>query len=404
MKTLVKQKWQTKRLGETCIIKPPKKEAFEHLGLDDLVSFVPMEDLGILTKDFIATKERTLNEVAGSYTYFSNDDVLLAKITPCFENGKIGIARNLKNGIGFGSSEYIVFRSKGSLLPDYLYYFLIRDEIRKIGAKVMTGAVGHKRVPKEFIENQEIPFPESLDEQQRIVAILDEAFAEIDKAKKNAEVNLKNTRVIFESYLQRVFANSSKKWKLKKLSDTCNTGAGGTPLKSHKDYYQNGTIPWLRSGEVNNRNITESDLYITEKGLKNSSARLFPPNTVLIAMYGATAGQVGILRFESTTNQAVCGILPNEEFLPEYLYYVFKAGKANLVKQAVGGAQPNISQIKIKNTFIPVPSLLEQKHMVDTLDELFDESETLAALYQQKLKTLEELKKSILSKAFRGEL
>lgn len=105
----MKTNWQIKKLGEVCEIKPPKKEARDRLNDDDIVSFVPMEDLGILTKNFIATKERPLKEVSGSYTYFSDNDVLLAKITPCFENGKIGIARNLKNGIGFGSSEYIIF-------------------------------------------------------------------------------------------------------------------------------------------------------------------------------------------------------------------------------------------------------------------------------------------------------
>lgn len=160
-------------------------------------------------------------------------------------------------------------------------------------------------------------------------------------------------------------------WKVVKLGDVCETGAGGTPLKSHKEYYQGGTIPWLLSGEVSQGEIFESQNFITEKGLQNSSARLFPPNTVLIAMYGATAGQVGILRFASTTNQAVCGILPNDKFLPEFLYYCFLSKKDELIAQAVGGAQPNISQIKIKNTLIPIPTLPEQQRIVTLLDETF---------------------------------
>ena len=131
----MKESWEVKRLGEVCEIKPPKKQARDRLNDDDFVSFVPMEDLGVLTKNFIATKERPLKEVCGSYTYFSDNDVLLAKITPCFENGKIGIAQNLKNGIGFGSSEYIVFRSRSELIPDYLYYFLTRDQFRQDGKK-----------------------------------------------------------------------------------------------------------------------------------------------------------------------------------------------------------------------------------------------------------------------------
>ena len=135
-------------------------------------------------------------------------------------------------------------------------------------------------------------------------------------------------------------------WEIKKLGEVCETGAGGTPLKTHNDYYAGGTIPWLLSGEVSQGEIFEAKNFITEKGLKNSSAKLFPPNTVLVAMYGATAGQVGILRFEAATNQAVCGILPNDKTIPEYLFYCFLSKKEELVAQAVGGAQPNISRIR----------------------------------------------------------
>jgi type I restriction enzyme, S subunit len=155
---------------------------------------------------------------------------------------------------------------------------------------------------------------------------------------------------------------------------------------------------------VSKKNIYQSELYISEKGLINSSAKLFPKNTVLVAMYGATAGQVGILRFESSTNQAVCGILPNEKILPEFLYYVFLARKEKLVSQAVGNAQPNISQIKIKNTLIPNIEIEKQKEIVQKLDELQAETKRLEEIYQQKLNCLEELKQAILHKAFNGEL
>ncbi len=191
-----------------------------------------------------------------------------------------------------------------------------------------------------------------------------------------------------------------KGWVVKKLGEVCKTGAGGTPLKSHKDYYENGNIPWLRSGEVCQRDIVECELFITEKGLNNSSAKLFPKNTVLVAMYGATAGQVGILRFECSTNQAVCGILPNEKFVPEFLYYKFLAGKEVLVKQAVGGAQPNISQIKIKNTLIPVIPLTQQKQIVKILDQAFTAIELAKNNAQQNLLNAKQLFESYLQNVF----
>lgn len=399
----MKQGWEIKKLGDVCKLKPQKKEAREKLSEDALVTFLPMEDLGVLNKDINPKKQRILREVVNGYTYFADNDVLLAKITPCFENGKLGIARDLINGIGFGSSEYMVFRSNDEIIPEYLFYFLSRCDFRDEGYKMMTGAVGHKRVSKEWVENYNIPIP-PISEQERIVSILDKAFSAIDQVKQNAEKNLKNAKELFDSYLNGIFTNKGENWEEKILGEVCQTGAGGTPLKIHKEYYENGNIPWLRSGEVDKKDITNCELFITEQGLNNSSAQLFPVNTVLVAMYGATAGQVGILRFECSTNQAVCGILPNEKFIPEFLYYKFLCCKDELVSQAVGGAQPNISQIKIKNTLVPIPPLPEQEKIVQKLDALSVETKQLEEIYQQKVNELEELKKSILQRAFNGEL
>ena len=189
-------------------------------------------------------------------------------------------------------------------------------------------------------------------------------------------------------------------WEIKKLGEVCETGSGGTPLKAHKDYYEGGTIPWLMSGEVSQGEVFEAKNFITEKGLNNSSAKLFPINTVLVAMYGATAGQVGILKFEACTNQAVCGILPNDKTIPEYLFYCFLSKKEELVAQAVGGAQPNISQIKIRNTKIPLPPLPEQQRIVAILDEAFAAIAKAKENAEQNLKNAKELFESYLQGVF----
>lgn len=198
--------WEKKRLIDIFQIKPPKKEAREKLKDNDLVSFVPMEDLGISNKNLSLVKERKLKDVQGGYTYFSNNDVLLAKITPCFENGKLGIARNLKNGIGFGSSEYIVFRSNGKVDSDYLYYFLAREEFRIEGAKRMSGAVGHKRVSKEFIEENILPFPKSFSEQKSIVKKLDELSEKTKKLEEIYKQKLADLEELKKSMLKKAFS------------------------------------------------------------------------------------------------------------------------------------------------------------------------------------------------------
>lgn len=185
-------------------------------------------------------------------------------------------------------------------------------------------------------------------------------------------------------------------WIVKKLGEVCNTSSGGTPSKSHSEYYDGGTIPWLRSGEISKGNIYETELFITEEGLKKSSAKIFPINTVVIAMYGATVGQVGILKKEMSTNQAVCGIYPNDVFSPDFLAYVLKNKKEKFILLASGGAQPNISQTIINQTYIPVPPLPEQSRIVEELDLLSN----IIEKKRQQLSELDNLAQSIFYDMF----
>lgn len=165
----------------------------------------------------------------------------------------------------------------------------------------------------------------------------------------------------------------NSKYEIVKLGDICSTASGGTPLSSNEEYYSNGNIPWLTSGEVANGFIAEAKQSITEKGLNNSSAKIFPINTVVVAMYGATAGQVGILKSQMATNQAVCGIFPNEKLVPEYLYYILKSLKKKMIVSCVGGAQPNISQRIIRGLEIPLPPIEIQRQIVAEIEDIENE-------------------------------
>ncbi len=182
-----------------------------------------------------------------------------------------------------------------------------------------------------------------------------------EKLAENGEYNLSGERY-------RVVGSKTHIFPLVKIQEVCSTSSGGTPLREKTEYYEGGTIPWLRSGEIGQGEVFHSELFITEEGLKNSSAKIFPPNTVLVAMYGATAGEVGILRFEAATNQAVCGITPNECLRPDFLYLILKCNKSALIRLAGGGAQPNISQKIIRELKIPLPPLEVQKEIVAEIE------------------------------------
>lgn len=399
--------WQAKKLSEVFDIKPPKKEAKERLGNDDLVSFAPMKDLGILTKDLLVTKERKLKEVFGGYTYFADNDVLLAKITPCFENGKLGIAKKLRNGIGFGSSEYIVFRSKGGVLPDYLFYFLSNDEFRDEGRKRMSGAVGHKRVSKDFIESYLIPYPKALAEQKRIVKKLDEIFGSLAEVKKNAERNFANSHKLFESYLQEIFANPRGDWEICELNDYVKfiDYRGRTPKKTASGL-RLITAKNIKMGFLQ-RNPAE---FIDPKDYESWMTRGIPQKGDILFTTEAPMAMVAQLDTDEKVafaQRTIAFQADPKRINSTFLKYLLMSSpiQKRIIQKGTGATVQGIKASLLKKIEIYFPkSLFEQKAIVKKLDALSTETKKLEATYKQKLADLEELRKSVLARAFSGEL
>ena len=193
-------------------------------------------------------------------------------------------------------------------------------------------------------------------------------------------------------------------WVWFKLGEIGKWRAGITPSRGRKDYY-GGNIPWLKTGDLTDDYIYEVSEYITEKALEETSIKLNPKGSILIAMYGATIGKVGILTFESATNQACCACTEYENIVAQkYLFYFLLSHKKNFVMIGGGGAQPNISKEKIVETFIPLPPLKEQERIVQEVDRLFaliDQLEEDKTALQQ---LVTQLKSKILSLAIRGQL
>jgi type I restriction enzyme S subunit len=198
--------WEEKSLSEVCDIRPPKKLAKEKLKDSDLVSFVPMKYLKVNQMYFNSEETKPLEQAYSGYVYFEEGDVVLAKITPCFENGKLGIAKDLENGIGFGSSEYVVYRvDKNKLSAEFLYFFLNRGKFRIKGKSLMSGAVGHKRIQPNFYENEIIYLP-NLTVQNNILDSITTLQINVNQIESNYNKKIEDLVDLKKSVLQKAFA------------------------------------------------------------------------------------------------------------------------------------------------------------------------------------------------------
>ena len=186
--------------------------------------------------------------------------------------------------------------------------------------------------------------------------------------------------------------------KTARLSAFCTTGSGGTPSRSKLErYYEGGTIPWIKSGELRESVINRAEECVTAAALKESSIKLVPAGAILLAMYGATVGRLGILGIEATTNQAVCHIIPDpKKAVTRYVYHALSSQVPTLISMGVGGAQPNINQGIIKGLAIPLPPLPEQRRIAAVLDQ----ADALRAKRREALLQLDSLTQSIFIEMF----
>ena len=405
--------WETIPLSEICNIRPSKGEVKLALNPDDEVTFLGMEHLGIKQKFTAPQIIKRLNDVSGSYTYFAENDVLLAKITPCFENGKLGIAKNLINGVGFGSSEFIVFRPKPELSNEWLYYFLLRDDFRIDGARNMSGAVGHKRVNKEFIEKTLIPLP-PLSVQQKIVAKLDAIFAEIDKATVAVEANAKNSESLFQSYLTEIFERSGEGWLESNLKDlTSKIGSGSTPRGGNESYKETG-ISLIRSMNVYDKGFLYKKLaFIDDAQAKELSNVTVEKDDVLLNITGASVARCCIVPDDvlpARVNQHV-SILRSIKGLinPKLLYFIlvspFHKSRLLSVGEGGGATRQAITKAQLQDYVIRFPKdAISQSELINKIVGIQNTSLVMKNAYELKLKNLIPLKQSILHQAFNGEL
>ena len=192
-------------------------------------------------------------------------------------------------------------------------------------------------------------------------------------------------------------------WCWTTLEYAAKWGSGGTPSRKISDYYL-GDIPWIKTGELDNDFVYETEEHISEEAIRNSSAKLYPVNTVMIAMYGATIGKVGIMGVKATTNQACANAVCGKNIYYKYLFYYAISQKDSFISKGKGGAQPNISQEVIKKHEFPLPPLPEQHRIVERIESLFSKLDEAKKKAQEVIDSFETRKAAILHKAFSGEL
>jgi type I restriction enzyme S subunit len=290
------------------------------------------------------------------------------------------------------------------LLPEFLFlYFQTKAYWDTINAGISGSAQGGFNATK--LSELQIPFPPK-EEQQRIVAKLDEAFEAIEKTKANAEQNLKNTKELFDSYLHSIFENKGKDWEEKTLGEISKEfGRGKSKHRPRNwDKLYGGDYPFIQTGDIRNCNhvITEYTQTYSDIGLAQS--KLWPAGTICITI-AANIAETGVLTFDACFPDSVIGLVVNDKFADrDYVEYLLQSFKSRLQALGKGSAQDNINLKTFENRLFPFPKVSEQQSIVQKLDALSSETKKLEANYQKKLEDLEELKKSILQKAFSGQL
>lgn len=299
-----------------------------------------------------------------------------------------------------------------NVLNKYLLYYLQSPLCYNAVRETMKG-VGITRITLKQIEKWRLPLP-PLAEQQRIVAEIDKLLSMIDIIENNQNdlqatikhtkgkildlaihgklvsqdpndepasemlkrINPKSEITCDNAHYTRLPFEVPQNWSWTTLGKIGKWQSGSTPNRLNKDYYD-GNIPWLKTGDLNDGYITRIPEYITEKALNETSVKLNPTGSVLIAMYGATIGKIGILTFPATTNQACCACEVFNGIDREFIFLFLLSHREEFIKMGGGGAQPNISKGKIINTYIPLPPFTEQKRIINAVNKIFAQLDTI---------------------------
>lgn len=357
----------------------------------------------------------TNTDFDGNGIEFDVGDIVYGKLRPYLQ--KVWVATFKGNAVG----DFYVFRTKAICDRQYVFYVMLSEGFTAICNGATFGAK-MPRVSSDFIRCLHFYLPPFV-EQQAIAAYLDKRCSEIDKSIATQQKRITLLQELEQSIITQTVTKGihpdvplkdsgvewigkvPEHWEVMKTSLLyTNIGSGTTPSTSKQEYYEDDGFCWLQTGDLNDGYITDTSKKISKVAVKDYKLRFYPVGSIVIAMYGATIGKIGLLKISTSTNQACC-VLPYSNKMNEmYAFYVCQIAKKQMLLEAVGGGQPNISQDIIKKLKLPVPPLCEQQAIAVYLDKRCSEIDKAIATQQKRIALLQELRQSVIKEAITGKI
>ncbi|WP_099778653.1 restriction endonuclease subunit S [Streptococcus suis] len=383
--------WKQRKLGE---VLKERNESRSPSADVPLVSFTV--ENGVTPKTERYNREFLVRDEDKKYKFTQLDDIVY---NPA--NLKFGaIARN-KYGAAVFSPIYVTYGVLSEAHPLFVELIVTSTNFIQRALRYQEGTVYERMAVKSFdLLRSEIPLP-TLPEQEAIGSF----FSDLDQLITLHQRKLDDVKELKKALLQKMFLKGNGNdfpelrfpeftdaWKQRKLGEVAEMYSGGTPSVGRKDYYAGG-IPFIRSAEINS---DTTELYLTELGLNNSSAKMVSKGSLLYALYGATSGEVGLSRLDGAINQAILAILPNDDLTTEFLMYWLRREKSTIVEKYLQGGQGNLSAGIVKQLEPTIPTLPEQ----EAIGSFFSDLDQLITLHQRQLDHLKLLKKALLQQMF----
>lgn len=385
-----KSKWAKVRLIDVCEIDPSKRE-LNGIDKNSEISFGMMADLGEHKRIFSPTETKKISEVTkGGYSYFKEQDVLLAKMTPCFENGKSGIALNLKNGIGFGSTEFYVLRSNGKILPDWIYFIISSDKFLEHGKHSLVGTTGRRRLIKHYVETFQIPLP-SIEEQTQIA----ELFQSIETAIEQAEQQEKNLLKLKKTLSNGITSTEPEFGNLLNKKNCTPTNFGGVAdcIEQH-DKQKKDVSRFIGLENIESENLKIYTWGNVENG--TTFTKRFSKGDVLFGKRRAYLKKVAVADFDGICSGDILVLRAKEKKMLKELFPFYVSSEAfinHAVSTSAGSLSPRTKWRDLSSLEISIPDLKTQEKILEVFQQI---ETTLDQITTQKL-TLKNLKQKLLN-------